>query len=31
MMAWCEGIEPAMAWTECEPTERVRLLFVRKP
>jgi hypothetical protein len=31
MLAWVEGAEPAMAWTECEPTERVRLLFVRKP
>lgn len=31
MMAWVEGLEPKKAWTETEPTERVRLLFVRKP
>jgi extracellular factor (EF) 3-hydroxypalmitic acid methyl ester biosynthesis protein len=31
MLSWTEGLEPAMAWTETESTERVRLLFVRKP
>jgi extracellular factor (EF) 3-hydroxypalmitic acid methyl ester biosynthesis protein len=31
MLAWCQGLHPAMAWTETEITERVRLLFVRKP
>jgi extracellular factor (EF) 3-hydroxypalmitic acid methyl ester biosynthesis protein len=31
MMAWVEGLQPKEAWTELEPTERVRLLFVRKP
>jgi extracellular factor (EF) 3-hydroxypalmitic acid methyl ester biosynthesis protein len=31
MLAWTEGLEPAMAWTETESTDRVRLLFVRKP
>jgi hypothetical protein len=31
MLAWTEGLNPAEAWTETESTERVRLLFVRKP
>jgi hypothetical protein len=31
MVAWAEGLEAAQAWTETEPTDRVRLLFVRKP
>ncbi len=31
MLAWTEGLEIAQAWTETERTERVRLLFVRKP
>jgi hypothetical protein len=31
MLAWTAGFEPAAAWTELESTERVRLLFVRKP
>ena len=31
MMAWAEGLNPAQAWTECECTDRVRLLFVRRP
>ena len=31
MLAWTEGLNPASAWTETESTERVRLLFVRKP
>jgi hypothetical protein len=31
MIAWTAGFEPAAAWTELESTERVRLLFVRKP
>jgi hypothetical protein len=31
MLAWVGGLHPANAWTETEPTERVRLLFVRKP
>ncbi len=31
MLAWTKGLEPAMAWTETESTERVRLLFIRKP
>ena len=31
MLAWMEGLEPARAWTECESTDRVRLLFVRRP
>jgi hypothetical protein len=30
MLAWTEGLDPAQAWTETEPTERVRLLFARK-
>jgi len=31
MLAWTEGLEAQAAWTELESTERVRLLFVRKP
>jgi extracellular factor (EF) 3-hydroxypalmitic acid methyl ester biosynthesis protein len=31
MLAWTEGLAPAQAWTECECTDRVRLLFARKP
>jgi hypothetical protein len=31
MLNWFAGVPVAAAWTECEPTERVRLLFVRKP
>jgi extracellular factor (EF) 3-hydroxypalmitic acid methyl ester biosynthesis protein len=31
MLGWVEGMDPAMAWTELESTERVRLLFVRRP
>lgn len=31
MLAWTKALKPAMAWTETEPTERVRLLFIRKP
>jgi hypothetical protein len=31
MLRWTEGLYPAEAWTETESTERVRLLFVRKP
>ena len=31
MMAWVDGLQIKTAWTELEPTERVRLLFVRKP
>ena len=31
MLAWTTGLDPANAWTETEPTGRVRLLFVRKP
>jgi extracellular factor (EF) 3-hydroxypalmitic acid methyl ester biosynthesis protein len=31
MLAWTAGFEGASAWTELESTERVRLLFVRKP
>jgi hypothetical protein len=31
MLAWAQPLNPAMAWTETEPTERVRLLFVVKP
>ena len=30
MMAWVDGLNAAEAWTETEPTERVRLLYVRK-
>jgi len=31
MMAWAAGLDAKEAWTETEPTGRVRLLFVRKP
>lgn len=31
MLAWTEGMQPAQAWTETDPTGRVRLLYVRKP
>jgi extracellular factor (EF) 3-hydroxypalmitic acid methyl ester biosynthesis protein len=31
MLAWVDGLQPARAWTECESTDRVRLLYVRKP
>lgn len=31
MMAWTEGLQPAKAWTETDPTGRVRMLCVRKP
>jgi extracellular factor (EF) 3-hydroxypalmitic acid methyl ester biosynthesis protein len=31
MLAWSQDLHPAMAWTETEATEGVRLLFVRKP
>ena len=31
MIAWTAGLQPASAWTELESTERVRLLFVRRP
>ena len=31
MLAWTEGLDAAEAWTETESTDRVRLLFVRKP
>jgi hypothetical protein len=31
MLAWAQGLGAAQAWTETERTERVRLLFVRKP
>jgi hypothetical protein len=31
MIAWTAGLEPASVWTELESTERVRLLFVRRP
>ena len=31
MMAWADGLNAAVAWTETERTGRVRLLFVRKP
>jgi chemotaxis methyl-accepting protein methylase len=31
MLAWTEDLAPAQAWTETERTDRVRLLFVRKP
>lgn len=30
MLAWTEGLDPAGAWTDTEPTGRVRLLYVRK-
>ncbi len=31
MMAWVDGLQVKDAWTETEPTDRVRLLFIRKP
>lgn len=31
MLAWTKDLQPAEAWTETDPTGRVRLLFVRKP
>jgi len=31
MTAWTAGLQPASVWTELESTERVRLLFVRRP
>jgi extracellular factor (EF) 3-hydroxypalmitic acid methyl ester biosynthesis protein len=31
MLAWTTAFQPAAVWTELESTERVRLLFVRKP
>jgi trans-aconitate methyltransferase len=31
MLAWAAPLGPAEAWTECETTDRVRLLFARKP
>jgi extracellular factor (EF) 3-hydroxypalmitic acid methyl ester biosynthesis protein len=31
MLAWTEGLDPVKAWTETELTDRVRLMFVRKP
>ena len=31
MLNWAAPLRPAQAWTETEPTERVRLLFIRKP
>ena len=31
MIAWTAGLQPASVWTELESTERVRLLFVRRP
>ena len=30
MLGWAEGLDMQSAWTETEPTGRVRLLFVRK-
>jgi hypothetical protein len=30
MLAWTEGLGNPQAWTETDPTGRVRLLFVRK-
>jgi extracellular factor (EF) 3-hydroxypalmitic acid methyl ester biosynthesis protein len=30
MLSWAKPLKPAMAWTETDSTERVRLLFVRK-
>lgn len=30
MLGWAEGLQKEAAWTETEPTGRVRLLFVRK-
>jgi len=31
MLAWAHPLRPAKAWTETESTDRVRLLFIRKP
>jgi trans-aconitate methyltransferase len=31
MLAWTEELNAAQAWTETERTDRVRMLFVRKP
>jgi hypothetical protein len=31
MLAWTEELHAAQAWTETERTDRVRMLFVRKP
>ena len=31
MMTWTDGLQMKNAWTETETTDRVRLLFVRKP
>lgn len=31
MLAWMDGLNPAKAWTECESTDRVRLLFAYRP
>jgi len=31
MLAWTEGLNAAQAWTETERTDRVRMLFIRKP
>jgi hypothetical protein len=31
MLGWAEGMSDGRAWTETDPTGRVRLLFVRKP
>jgi extracellular factor (EF) 3-hydroxypalmitic acid methyl ester biosynthesis protein len=31
MKAWVDGLGAAQVWTETEPTDRVRLMFVKKP
>ncbi|NWG46488.1 MAG: class I SAM-dependent methyltransferase [Alphaproteobacteria bacterium] len=31
MLGWAQGLEAADVWTETEVTERVRLLYIRKP
>jgi trans-aconitate methyltransferase len=31
MLAWINGVQPATAYTETDSTDRVRLLFARKP
>jgi hypothetical protein len=31
MAAWAQGLNAAEVRTELEPTERVRLLYIRKP
>lgn len=31
LLAWAQGFQAASVWTELESTERVRLMFVRKP